>query len=354
MRILELAKRNLKEIRRDWFNIGFLIGMPVAFILIFGLAFGGGMEETLSLAVVNQDQGADSPQFVEMLKLTPHPGLELSFLHRENDAREALRVGDLDGVLIIPERFSQSEINLELIYDETQMAVGERLYSFINSIAIEFSGASIPVNIITNPCRTEEIGYMNYLAPGMTVFGLMILLPASASIMARDKEIGIMPRLLTTPLRPWEFIFGYSLPYIPVIVVQIAIYLGIGYALGMKFVGNFGLAFLILFLLALSSIGLGMILASFIKHEGQAHISWVLIVPMAMLSGAWFETGGMPSVMLGIAKAFPPTYAIRAAQDVISRGLGFSAIANDFYILLGFAVGLFIIGAMLFRRQMLV
>ena len=137
------------------------------------------------------------------------------------------------------------------------------------------------------------------------------------------------------------------------LIIQIGIYIGIAYALGLQIVGNFGLAFAVLFLLGLSGVALGMIFGALIKRESQAPISWLLIIPMAMLSGAWFSTEGMNSVMIAIAKAFPPTYAIRAAQDVISRGLGFEAIATDFYILLGFAVGLFIIGAMLFRRRML-
>lgn len=354
MRVLELAKRNFKEIVRDRIVIAFLIGLPVVFMLIFGFAFRGMEVQALSLAVVNQDQGPDSREFVGVLSQIP--ALEVS-LSGEADAREALRVGELDGVLIVPEGFDPTDITLELICDETELAVGERLSSIINSAALAFyeahGGARPDVEIISSPAHTEGIGYMNILGPGMTVFGLLILIPTAASLIARDKESGMMSRLLTTPLKPWQFIAGYSLPYIPVLIIQIGIYLGLAYALGLKIVGNFGLALLILFLLGLSGVALGMIFGAFIKRESQAPISWLLIIPMAMLSGAWFETEGMHPVMIAIAKAFPPTYAIRAAQDVISRGLGFGNIATDFYILLGFAIGLFIIGAMLFRRRML-
>ncbi len=354
MRVLELAKRNFKEIIRDRILIAFLIGLPVVFMLIFGFAFRGIDVQELSLAVVNRDQGADSQQFVGALSQLPALDVSLS---GEADAREELRVGELDGVLIIPEGFDPTDITLELIYDQTELAVGERLSSIINSAALAFyeahGGTPPDVEIISHPAQTEEIGYMNILGPGMTVFGLLILIPTAASLIARDKERQMMPRLLTTPLKPWQFIAGYSLPYIPVLIIQIGIYLGIAYALGLQIVGNFGLVLLILFLLGLSGVALGMIFGALIKRESQAPISWLLIIPMAMLSGAWFSTEGMNSVMIAIAKAFPPTYAIRAAQDVISRGLGFEAIATDFYILLGFAVGLFIIGAMLFRRRML-
>jgi ABC-2 type transport system permease protein len=357
MKVLELAKRNFKEIMRDRVLIAFLIGLPVVFMLIFGFAFRGMEMQELSLGVVDQDNTPISEAFAGDY-LENITALETSPYNSESEAMEELRFGDLDGVLIIPEGFgaavlNKTGINLTVFYDETELAVGQRLTSIISSAAILFSGVDIPVNVEDHPSHTEDIGYINILGPGMTVFGLLILIPTAASLIARDKERQMMPRLLTTPLKPWEFIAGYSLPYIPVLIIQIAIYIGIAYALGLKIVGNFGLVLLILFLLGLSGVALGMIFGTLIKHESQAPISWLLIIPMAMLSGAWFSTEGMNPVMIAVAKAFPPTYAIRAAQDVISRGLGFGNIATDFYILLGFAVGLFIIGAILFRRRML-
>ena len=361
MRVLELAKRNFKEIVRDKFNVAFLLGMPLVFMLIFGFAFRDMGIPPLSLGVVNYDQTPISRQFIGGLGQIET--LKVSTYDDEAAAKEALRVGDLRGVLIIPDGFSDDaiaasqgtgSIDLEVVYDEARPWVEEQLTSTIISTLIGLSGLSIPVDIESNPCRTEEIGYMNYMGPGMTVFGLLILIPVSASLIARDKETAIMPRLLTTPLKPWQFIADYFLPYVPVLIIQIAIYLGIAYAFGLNIVGNLGLAFFILFILGLSSLAMGMILGSFIKHDYQAHFSWIIIVPMAMLSGAWFPTEGMHPVMQDVAKAFPSTYAISAAQDVISRGLGFGAIANDVYILLGFAVGLFIIGVILFRKRMLV
>lgn len=363
MRILELAKRNFKELLRDRISMAFLIGMPVVFMLIFGFAFRGMGSEPLSIGVVDQDQDQTgiSQQFVGILgqisALTVFPYSD------QSDARGALRLGDLDGVLIIPNGFSAevlearagqqgADIPLEALYDQSELVLKERLVSIVASAAVVFSGVQIPVSIEATGIQVEDLGYMNILGPGMTAFGLLILIPASAALIATDKETGMMARLLTTPLRPWEFIAGYSLPYIPLLLIQIALYLGIAYALGLKFLGSFVLAYLILFILGLSSLAIGMIIGTFIKHPVQASAAWLVIVPMAMLSGAWFSTEGMNTVMRGIAKAFPPTYAISATQDIVSRGLGFGTVATDFYILLGFALGLLVLGAMLFSRMM--
>ena len=361
MRILELAKRNFKELLRDRISMAFLIGMPVVFMLIFGFAFRGMGSEPLSIGVVDLDQKEQSGRFVQALDQIS--ALTVSTYENQSDAKGALRLGDLDGVLIIPVGFSAevlksqagqqgADIPLQAIYDQSELVLKERLVSIVASAAVVFSGVQIPVSIEATGIQVEDLGYMNILGPGMTAFGLLILIPASAALIASDKETGMMARLLTTPLRPWEFIAGYSLPYIPLLLIQIALYLGIAYALGLKFLGSFVLAYLILFILGLSSLAIGMIIGTFIKHPVQASASWLIIVPMAILSGAWFSTEGMNTVMRGIAKAFPPTYAISATQDIVSRGLGFGTIATDFYILLGFALGLLVLGAMLFSRMM--
>ena len=190
---------------------------------------------------------------------------------------------------------------------------------------------------------------VSYLAPGVIVFGLLILMPASATIMARDKETGMMPRLLTTPTKPWDFILGYSLPFIPILVIQIAIFIGIGYALGLRIEGNFALALLILFLMGISGIGMGIILGSFVKQEGHASIAWILIVPLAIISGALAKIEAMPAYLMAIAKAFPAIYAVDGATAVVMGTAGFSDVTTELIALAAFAVGLFVVGAILFR-----
>lgn len=352
MRLWGFAGRNLKEIIRDKFNIGFLIGMPVAFILIFGFAFGSAEETPLSLGVVDYAGSEYSHDFVGALSQAPT--LEVSGYSDEAEAREDLRLGELDGIAIVPEGFNRSNISLDVVYDEAKQGMGERLVAIVKAVAVEFSDVPVPVDVKASPSRLESIGYMNYLAPGMTVYGLLILIPACASLMARDKETGMLSRLLATPLRPWEFILGYLLPYIPILMPQVAIFLGVGCAMGLQIVGSFALAFLVLFLLGLTSIAIGMIMGLLIRQEGQAHISWVFIVPMAMLSGAWFSTEWLNPILKGIAKAFPSTYAVELSQDVLTRGLGFGEIAGNFYILLGFAAALLAIAIFVFRRRVMV
>jgi ABC-2 type transport system permease protein len=192
---------------------------------------------------------------------------------------------------------------------------------------------------------------VNFYFPGIAVYGLMILIATAAEIIAGDREKGFLSRMFTTPARPSDFILGYSLPFIPVLIISALVYLGVGIGLGLTIVGNLGHAFLIFFLIGLCAIGVGMIVGSLIRSESQAGISWLFIVPMAMISGAWFTVDRMPSALKSIADVLPFIHAIDASRAVVN-GSSFSAITLDIYWLVGWAAVLFATGILLFRRTM--
>lgn len=171
--------------------------------------------------------------------------------------------------------------------------------------------------------------------------------------MVRDRAKGFLSRLMTTPARPSDFIFGYTLPFIPVIIISVAIYLGVGVLMGLSIIGNLGLAFLILFIIGICCLGIGMILGTLAKSEEQASAApWIFIVPLAMISGSWWSVEQMPSVIRGIAEALPFLHAMDASRAVLTRGVGLEAVKDDFLFLVGWAVVIFIIGIILFRRSM--
>ena len=70
--------------------------------------------------------------------------------------------------------------------------------------------ANIPVSLFE----------INTLTPGITVFGLSFITLFSATLVAKDRESAFLQRLYTTPLTGWNFIFGYTLPLLPIVLAQ--------------------------------------------------------------------------------------------------------------------------------------
>jgi len=357
MKFWEIGKRNLKEIYRNPVLLGFLLGMPVAFMLVFIAAAGGGQADPIAMSVVDEDGSQTSSAFVQTLGSIEAIELNEPVYSEESQAQEDLDEGKISFYLFIPSGFqaaqqAQQTINLELVYKAADPMIGLQVKPIIEAVGSEFLGVAPPLNVELKGTESKiKNPAVNFYFPGIAVYGLMILISTAAGIIAGDREKGFLSRLFTTPARPWDFILGYSLPFIPVLIVSTLIYLGVGMALGLTVVGNLGHAFLIFFLIGLCAIGIGMIVGSLVKSESQAGISWLFIVPMAMISGAWFTVDRMPSALRSVAGALPFIHGIDASRAVLN-GSSFSAITLDIYWLIGWAVVLFATGILLFRRTM--
>jgi len=363
MRVWELCKRNLKETYRDPLALGFLLGFPLLFMLIFGAIFSGDETPKFAIGVIDKDNTPLSQAFVTEA-LAKVSALKVTTYEDTAAALKDLTFGDLKAYIIIPSGFGQqvsnnwqgekADITLEMTYDESDVMVSEQLISIINAVARAFARIEIPLTIDANPIHIEtKINYVDFMGPGIIVFGLLILIPTSARPIVRDKEKGFMSRLLTTPTRPTDFILGYSLSMVGITLAQIIIFIVGAWAIGMDIVGNLWLAFLIFFLTGLCSIGVGMVIASLSKSENQAEpMAWLFSMPLATLSGCWFSSDMMPSYIRAIAYAFPYAHSIDASRGILIRGAGLEAVSYDFLFLIGWAVVIFAIGVILFRRNM--
>jgi len=355
MKFWEIGKRNLKELYRNPILLGFLLGMPIAFLLVFVATTSGVQAGPIALSIVDEDHSQTSSAFIQYLGSIE--AIELNEPIEKSQAQEDLEDGRISFYLLIPSGFeeatqAQQTVNLELAYKAADPMIGLQVKPIIEAVGSEFLGVAPPLNVELKGTESKiKNPFVNFYAPGMAVLGLMILISTAAEIIAGDREKGFLARMFTTPARPWDFILGYSLPFIPVLIVSTFIYLGVGMALGLTIVGNLGHAFLIFFLIGLCAIAIGMIWGSLVKSESQAGVSWGFIIPIAMISGAFFTVEGMPSAVKSVAGALPFIHAVDASRAIIN-GSSFSAIIPDLYWLTGWAVVLFAVGIALFRRTM--
>jgi ABC-2 type transport system permease protein len=182
------------------------------------------------------------------------------------------------------------------------------------------------------------------LVPGIAVFGFAFLLMFSSMTLSRDREGALLSRLLTAPLKPRDFILSYSLPYIPMVILQIAL-------LGLETPGNAGLAFFILLVMGICCVELGMILGLLFNVNQASAVGSVIITLVALLGGVWIDLKAIGGVFYDVGNALPFAHAISAARDVMI-GASFSSIATDFYWVLGYAIVFSAIGTFLFRWRM--
>lgn len=190
------------------------------------------------------------------------------------------------------------------------------------------------------------------LAPGIVLFGFVMLMFSAAMTLSRDRESALFSRLLTAPLRSNDFIAGYSLPYVPVAIAQAVVLFAIGAFLGLEINGNVGLVVLVLFVMSIFFIGLGMIQGALFTIK-QVPFVYAGVLLLTIFGGAWMDLDAIGGPIQGIANALPFAHALDATRDVMVDGVGFGAIATDFYWVSGYTLVTIALAVLVFRQKML-
>ena len=192
---------------------------------------------------------------------------------------------------------------------------------------------------------------IQHLTPGIAVFGLSFMTLFSATLIAKDRQSALLQRLYTTPLTPLDFILGYTLPIIPIALVQSALCYLAGVALGLQITVNILYAIALMFPVSLLYIALGLLCGSVLTDKQVGGICGALLTNLsAWLSGIWFDLELVGGAFQKIAHGLPFVHAVGLQRAVIAGNFG--DVFPHLWWVLGYALALLTAAILLFLRQM--
>lgn len=201
--------------------------------------------------------------------------------------------------------------------------------------------ANIPVSMF-------ELGH---LTPGVTVFGLSFLTLFSAVLISKDRESALLQRLYTTPLRAWDYIFGYTLPLLPMAAAQGGICYIAAFILGLEAKATALYAVLFILPVSLFYISLGLICGSLLSSRQVGGICGALLTNLsAWVSGIWFDVELVGGAFLKIANALPFIHAVELERAVFNGRFG--DMFPHLWWVLGYTAAATALAVAVFMRQM--
>lgn len=199
---------------------------------------------------------------------------------------------------------------------------------------------------------TENFTTFDHQAPGIIIFALLLLSINVATTLSREVETKKLTRLKITKMNSFDLLFGTLIPWALIAIVQVLLLFLVAIGMGYHWQGGpigIGLAILIGSIAGISSVSLGLIIASFSKSEKHAsNLGTLIAVPMSFLVGAFFE---VPTKFF--TYALPWGQAVSGLRDVLTFGQGFGDVALTMVILTIQTAVLFIIGVVAFAKTQL-
>lgn len=159
---------------------------------------------------------------------------------------------------------------------------------------------------------------IRHMTPGIAVFGLSFLTLFSATVIAKDRGSALLQRLYTTPMTASDFIFGYTLPLVPIAVLQSLICYAAGVILGLEVSVHILHAVLFIIPVSVLYIALGLLFGSILNDKQVGGVCGALLTNLsAWLSGIWFDLELVGGIFQKIAYLLPFVHAVELERAVL-------------------------------------
>ncbi|MBQ8538390.1 MAG: ABC transporter permease [Ruminococcus sp.] len=211
------------------------------------------------------------------------------------------------------------------------------LLSAINSSIPE--GAGMKLFEITN------------LVPGIAVFGLSFISLFTATLVSKDRCTSFILRLFTSPLKSSQYIAGYTLPLIPMSLLQIIVCYIASFAFGLEWSANILLAIIVNLPTTILFIAIGLLCGTVFNDKAVGGVCGALLTNLsAWLSGTWFDLELVGGAFEKIADMLPFVHAVNAGRYALYGE--YSKITPELLWVIGYAFIITVIAIVLFSYKM--
>ena len=363
---ISFIRKEFYHILRDRRTMLILLAMPIVQIILFGFAISTEVKNA-QIAVFDPSKDIETQRIKEKLQASSYFIIseELSDYRQINDV---FKKGKISMVVVFSENFAENlfhtkESAIQLITDGTEPNQASILTGYASNVLGMYQQElveqyKIPFQIIPevrmlyNP---QMKGGYNFV-PGVMGMILMLICAMMTSIaIVREKEMGTMEVLLTSPLKPIYIILAKAVPYFMLSIINlITILLLSVYVLEVPVAGSLFWLVVISLLFILLALSLGLLISTVVNTQLAAMLAsgMVLMIPIMLLSGMMFPIESMPKILQWISAVIPARWYIEAIRKLMRQGVEIQFVAKEFLIIAAMTVGLLVVSLKKFKVRL--
>ena len=366
LRVLNLCRKELRVILKDPSSRVILIVPAIMQSLIFGYAATYDLKR-IDYALLDQSHGAAARQLVAKLEgggvfrraMTLRSPADIAAPVDRGEALLVLHIGPrFDAQLMAGE-----SAPVQVIVDARNSTTASAAVGYVTQVVADFNsewrtrhgGMAAPMRVESrawfNPNLETRWNFMPGLVAALSMLQTLLL---TALSVAREREQGTFDQLLVTPLSPTEIMIGKAIPPVLIGLVQSSIVLAVcALWFRIPFAGSLFTLYAGLAFFTVASVGIGLSISALSANMQQAMLyTFVLIMPMMLLSGLTTPVSNMPEALQIATLINPLRFAIDLVQRVYLEGVGFATVWLNLLPLLAIAAVTLPLAAWLFRHRL--
>ena len=376
MRIFAISKKVLTELLRDKRSLALLFLAPIFIMWLMNIAFSASTDTNVQIASVNVSNAVKKS--LDGVKHISTKGYKTEYA-----AKKALKDKKADAVLVYKDKekykltyantdTSKTALTRQAVKSTLkQVQIQELLQNlkkaqqqasakaaqanrlpdkYQNNSQSDMSEANLNQTKQTNIQQTtfdisedyiygnKDTTFFTKMVPilmGFFVFFFVFLISGMALL--KERTTGTLDRLLATPVKRSDIVFGYMLSYGAVAALQTTIIvLSTVWLLKLKVLGSMIDVILVNILFALVALSFGLLLSTLAQSEFQMmQFIPIIIVPQVFFSGI-IPLDSMANWIQSMGKFLPLYYAGHALSEIVLQGTSILNLESDLFVLLIF------------------
>ena len=198
---------------------------------------------------------------------------------------------------------------------------------------------------------SESYNIENF-TPGIVIFGFSFITLFTATLVAKDRSTSLLIRLGISPMKSVDYILGYMLSIIPMILIQNILFFALALILKLPFTPYILLAILISVFISIIFISLGLIIGSLVSEKASSGISSIVIQLVAFTSGMYFPLELLGNGFATVCKVLPFESCVAILKAFVNAN--FTLIEpRNIIVLLVYTILILFASILIFKKKML-
>jgi ABC-2 type transport system permease protein len=373
-RLKQMLIKEFIQVFRDKRTRFILFGPPIVQMLVFGYAATFEIHHVPTV-VLDLDQSQQSRDLVSRFTSSPYFDVQRQ-LTDSSQIRDLIDKGQATVGLEIDAGFAQKLLKgqtapLQVIVDATNSNTALIASSYISQIALGFArdyqqdriGRIAPqlieqvpsVQLEPRPWYNPGLSSRWFFVPGLVgSLTLVLVIILTAFAVVREREIGTLEQIMVTPIRPFEFILGKTLPFFLIGLLDVSLIAVVGTLwFQVPFRGNVLVLLTGAVLFLLCMLGVGLLISTVSSTQQQAMVTaFFFIMPAITFSGFGFPIATMPHWMQLCSYAIPLRYFLVVLRGVYLKGVGMDVLWPQMAAMGGLGFALLTLAILRFHKAL--
>ena len=369
-RLLTIVRKELLVLFSNRVSRIMLIVPPLMQIVMFGWA--ATLEvRNVDVAVLDHDGGPLAADIVHRLRGSP-TFRNVFFLSSEADIAPAIDSERALFALVLDQDLSRRaaagrEAVVQVILDGRRANAAQIAAYYLQTMLADLAltlprtrmaaqlSTGVPDIALTIRCWfNPNLEFQWFFLPNLIgMLSFMLGLVVTGLSVAREHEVGTFDQLLVSPATPTEIAIAKLLPGCIVGLIHGTIFLLITvFAFGVPFTGSLILLYAAVFIFALASGGVGLMVSSLAATQQQAFLgAFTIGVPCILVSGAVTPVINMPPFLQYASEFNPVRHFTTLAQGVFLKDISLTAALLSLGKIALIALVCIFVAVSMFRRR---